>query len=63
MIKQVVRGGPGKDENYREFIMTAAADASVFTESSANAEGAMESTSAAAKADEAIRLNPVCFTV
>lgn len=28
MIKQVTRGGPGKDENYREFIISAAADVS-----------------------------------
>ena len=28
MIKQVVRGGPGRDEYYREFILTAADDVS-----------------------------------
>jgi len=28
MIKQVVRGGPGRDEYYREFILTAATDVS-----------------------------------
>ncbi len=38
MIKQVVRGGPGKDENYREFIMTAAADASDLPNSQSGTE-------------------------
>ena len=38
MIKQVVRGGPGKDENYREFIMTEAADASDLPNSQSGTE-------------------------
>ena len=38
MIKQVVRGGPGKDENYREYIMTAAADASDLHNSQSGTE-------------------------
>jgi hypothetical protein len=38
MIKQVVRGGPGKDENYREFIMTAASDAQNLPNSQSGTE-------------------------
>ena len=38
MIKQVTRGGPGKDENYREFIITAAADVSDLPNSQSGTE-------------------------
>jgi len=38
MIKQVVRGGPGRDEYYREFIITAAADVSDLPNSQSSLE-------------------------
>ena len=38
MIKQVTRGGPGKDENYREFIITSAADVSDLPNSQSGTE-------------------------
>jgi len=38
MIKQVVRGGPGKDEYYREFIITAATDVSNLPNSQSSTE-------------------------
>jgi hypothetical protein len=38
MIKQVVRGGPGRDEYYREFIITAAADVANLPKSSSPVE-------------------------
>ena len=38
MIKQVTRGGPGKDENYREFILSAAADVSDLPNSQSGTE-------------------------
>ena len=37
-IKQVVRGGPGKDENYREFILSAADDVSDLPNSQSDTE-------------------------
>jgi len=37
-IKQVVRGGPGRDENYREFIMSSASDASNLPNSQSGTE-------------------------
>ena len=36
--KQVTRGGPGKDENYREFIMSAADDVSDLPDSQSGTE-------------------------
>jgi len=38
MIKQVVRGGPGRDEYYREFILTAADDVSDLPNSQSHVE-------------------------
>ena len=37
-IKQVVRGGPGRDENYREFIMSSASDVSSLPNSQSGTE-------------------------
>ena len=37
-IKQVVRGGPGHDENYREFIISSASDVSNLPKSTSGTE-------------------------
>jgi len=37
-VKQVVRGGPGHDENYREFIISAAADVANLPNSQSGTE-------------------------
>ena len=37
-IKQVVRGGPGHDENYREFIISSASDVSSLPKSTSGTE-------------------------
>jgi len=38
MIKLVVRGGPGKDETYREFILTSDADVANLPKSTSGTE-------------------------
>ena len=37
-IKQVVRGGPGHDENYREFIISSASDVASLPNSTSGTE-------------------------
>ena len=37
-VKQVTRGGPGKDENYREFIISSADDVSDLPNSQSGTE-------------------------
>ena len=37
-VHQVVRGGPGHDENYREFIMTSASDVASLPNSQSGTE-------------------------
>ena len=37
-VKQVTRGGPGKDENYREFIISSATDVSDLPNSQSGTE-------------------------
>ncbi len=36
--KQVVRGGPGHDENYREFILSSASDVASLPKSTSGTE-------------------------
>ena len=38
MIKQVTRGGPGKDENYREFIISEESDVANLPDSQGSTE-------------------------
>ena len=37
-IKQVVRGGPGHDENYREFIISSTSDVASLPKSTSGTE-------------------------
>ena len=37
-VKQVTRGGPGKDENYREFIISSSSDVSDLPNSQSGTE-------------------------
>ena len=37
-VKQVVRGGPGHDENYREFIISSASDVASLPKSTSGTE-------------------------